>query len=353
MQCYTQQHTASCGIALHARSLDVCILPHAGESMVHHNVKTSPETCRKGIAPYRDAVVVAVAGIFPWDWLADLGTREGLAFVLGPALDMKALHGGKATHDTIAAQNSAGRLRGGMRPQAAGSPAARRATRALLRRRMHCMRKRAALLTHVQPTNSQDNRPEMGRTMAEKANRVGVAERVPEPAVPKSIAVALALRGHDDDRRRDGECAILRTATQPTAPTRSLCRTVPGIGARLRLVLLYALHDSARCPRGQGLRLVWPAGSVGAGGCRQALRDSRGNTRQRGPPRGVLGSGRALVADQASGPEGSRPLGDNPGPGPGLARCGPSAGPGGLFPTQTRGGLRSPNVLPRRREGRR
>ena len=39
--------------------------------------------------------VVAVECIFTWYWLADLCAREGIAFVLGHALYMKAIHGGK------------------------------------------------------------------------------------------------------------------------------------------------------------------------------------------------------------------------------------------------------------------
>jgi hypothetical protein len=80
-----------------------------------------------------------------WYWLADLCAHEGMPFVLGYALDMKAIHGGKAKHDTIDAQKIAMLLRGGMLPQAYVYPAAMRTTRDLLRRRMHLMRKRAEL----------------------------------------------------------------------------------------------------------------------------------------------------------------------------------------------------------------
>jgi len=44
----------------------VCILNQAGEILVHQNVKASPETFRKVIAPYRDDLVVAVECIFTW-----------------------------------------------------------------------------------------------------------------------------------------------------------------------------------------------------------------------------------------------------------------------------------------------
>jgi len=84
-------------------------------------------------------------------------------------------------------------LRGGMLPQAYVSPAEMRATRDLLRRRRPLTRKRAELLTHVQHTNCQDNVPEIGKKIAYKAKRAGVAERFPAPAGQKSLKVDLAL----------------------------------------------------------------------------------------------------------------------------------------------------------------
>jgi hypothetical protein len=93
----------------------------------------------------------------PGTWLADLCAHEGIPYVLGHALDMQAIHGGKAKNDTLDAPKIAVLLRGGMLPQASVYPAEMRATRDLLRRRMHLMRKRAALLTQVQNTNAQYN----------------------------------------------------------------------------------------------------------------------------------------------------------------------------------------------------
>jgi len=251
MRFYTKQHKMYCGIDLHARTMYVCILSQDGEVMVHQNFTANPETFLKVIAPYRDDVVVAVECIFTWYWLADLCVREGIPFVLGHALYMKAIHGGKAKNDRIDAQKVAVLLRGGMLPQAYVYPAAMRATRDLLRRRLHLMRKRAELLTHIQNTNSQYNLPEIGKKIAYKANREGVAERFPDPAVQKSIEVDLALLDHYDRLLRDMELTILKTAKQHDANTLYLLRTVPGIGEILSLVLLYEIHDIERFPRVQ------------------------------------------------------------------------------------------------------
>jgi hypothetical protein len=183
MRFYTKPHPFYCGIDLHARTMYVCLLSQDGEVMLHRHMQARPDALLKAIAPYRDAMVIAVACLFPWYWLADLGAQAGLPFVLGHALSMQAIHGGKTKNDTIDAQNIAVLRRGGMLPQASVSPAAMRATRDLLRRRTHVMRTRAELLAHIHKTQSPYNLPEMGKKSADKAHREGVAERLPAPAV--------------------------------------------------------------------------------------------------------------------------------------------------------------------------
>ena len=190
---YTKPHKFSCGIDLHARTMDLCVLNQEGEVLLHRNMQAAPEPFLQAIAPYREELVVCVEGLFTWYWLADLCTREGIPFVLGHALSMKAIHGGKAKNDKLDAQKIAVLLRGGMLPQAYVYPATMRGTRGLLRRRLHWTRKRAALLTHVQQTNWQYNLPQLGQKIADKGTRHGVAARFPEPAVHKRVEVDLAL----------------------------------------------------------------------------------------------------------------------------------------------------------------
>jgi transposase len=180
--------------------------------------------------------------MFPWCWLADLCADEEIPFVLGHAFSMKAIHGGKAKNDKIDSQKIAVLLRGGMLPQAYVYPAERRATCDLLRRRMHLAHKRGELLAHVQNTNSQYNLPAIGKNIAYKANRDGVAERFADPAVQKSIEVDLSLVSSYDELLRGVELTILKTAKQHDPNTLYLLQTVPGIGKILSLVLLYEIH---------------------------------------------------------------------------------------------------------------
>jgi transposase len=251
MRFYTKQHKFNCGIDLHARTMYFCILNQDGEVVLHRNMRAAPEPFLQAIVPYREDMVVCVECIFTWYWLADLCTQEGIPFVLGHALYMKAIHGGKAKNDKIDSHKIAVLLRGGMLPQAYVYPAEMRATRDLLRRRMHRTRKRAELLAHTQQTNSQYNLPEIGKKVAYKANREGVAERFLEPAVQKSIEVDLTLISHYDRLLTDLELDLVQTAKAHDAQTFYRLRSIPGVGKILALVLLYEIHDIRRFPRVQ------------------------------------------------------------------------------------------------------
>ncbi len=81
--------------------------------------------------------------MFAWYWLADLCERESIPFVLGRALAMKAIHGGKAKNDRLDAQKIAGLLKGGFFPMAHVYTKDKRETRDLLRRRSFFVRQRA------------------------------------------------------------------------------------------------------------------------------------------------------------------------------------------------------------------
>ena len=117
-RCSTNPHQFYGGLDLPARALDVCILSHDGETLLHRHMNAAPEPFRKAVAPDREGLVVAVACLFTWYGLADLCAAQEIPVVLGHALDMNAIHGGQANHDTIDAHKIAALLRGGMLPQA-------------------------------------------------------------------------------------------------------------------------------------------------------------------------------------------------------------------------------------------
>jgi transposase len=262
MRFYTKQHKYYCGIDLHARSMYLCILDQNGAIVLHKNYRTSPQSLLRAVEPYREDIAVAVECIFTWYWVADLCAEEKIPFVLGHALYMKAIHGGKAKNDKIDSHKIAVLLRGGTMPMAYVYPPEMRATRDLLRRRTHFMRKRSELLAHIQNTNSQYNHPEFGKKIAYKANRTDVLERFDEASVQKSIEVDLKLLDFYDSMLNDLELHIVNTAKEHNPNTFYLLRSIPGVGKILSLTLLYEIHEISRFPRVQDFvsyaRLVKP-----------------------------------------------------------------------------------------------
>jgi hypothetical protein len=78
--------------------------------------------------------VLSAKGKTVFERLADLCEHQRVPFVLGHALAMKHIHGGKAKSDKIDAGKLAAMLRGGMFPLAYVYPRAKRQTRDTLRR---------------------------------------------------------------------------------------------------------------------------------------------------------------------------------------------------------------------------
>ncbi len=263
MRFYNQQHKYYCGVDLHARKMYVCILDQSGKTKVHQNIKSDPEQFFALIFPYLDDIAVGVECVFCWYWLADLCAHHHIPFVLGHALYMRAIHGGKTKNDKIDSYKIASLLRGGNFPTAYPYPAKWRATRDLLRRRMYISRRCAELVAHIQNTNTQYNLPAFGKKLSRKYNHDGVAQRFKDPQVRKSVEVDLELIGAMNQLLNKLEYHIEKTARQHDYHTLYLLRSIPGVGQILALVILYEIHDIKRFPTVQDFssycRLIRPA----------------------------------------------------------------------------------------------
>ena len=267
MKFYTQQHKHYCGIDLHARQMYLCVLDGAGAVLLSRNIECSPQAFLSAVKTFRDDLVVAVECMFALYWLADLCVREGISFVLGHALYMRAIHGGKAKNDRIDAHKIAALLKGGMIPQAYVYPPQMRATRDLMRRRNHLTRKRAELMSHIQNTASQYNLPPFEHRIDKRHRRVGLLEHFPDVQVRNSVALDLTLIDHYDELLPKLERHIRACAKEHDPKAFTLLRSIHGADLVIPLVILYEIHDITRFPRVQDFlsycRLVKPTRESG------------------------------------------------------------------------------------------
>ena len=248
MRFYSKQHQFYCGIDLHARTMHVCVLDHEGAVVFDKNLPCRPDVFLRAVEPFRNGLAVGVECMFAWYWVADLCAEHDIPFVLGHALYLKAIHGGKAKNDRIDAGKLARLLRGGNFPIAYAYPKGMRETRDLLRRRTYLVRQRAALLTHLQILNAQYNLAPFPKKLAYAANRtqMNVAVRFADASVQRSAAVDLALVDRLDELIGDLELYLVRTAKVDDLQTFYHLRSIPGVGKVLALILLYEMHDVHR-----------------------------------------------------------------------------------------------------------
>jgi transposase len=132
-------------------------------------------------------------------------------------------------------------------------PEKMRATRDLMRRRNHLMRKRAELLAHIQNTNSQYNLEEsfgsIGRPYQRKGkDLVGVFD---DPAVQKSMEVNLKMIAAYEVLLDDLERSIGKVAIHHDPVSYALLQSVYGIGKIGALTILYEIEDIGRFTRVQ------------------------------------------------------------------------------------------------------
>jgi transposase len=248
MRFYDRQHRFYAGIDLHARTMHLCILDAAGAVVFDQNLPCHPDAFLGAVAPFRQDLIVGAECMFGWYWLSDLCHKEKISFLIGHALYMKAIHGGKAKNDRIDANKIARLLRGGNFPLAYVYPKGMRETRDLLRRRNYFVRQRSGLFTHLQILNSQYNLPPFPKKLSFAANRseLDIARRFRDPSVQRNAAADLAVIDCLDEQIAKLELYLTRTAKVDDVQTYHRLQSIPGVGKVLALVLLYEIHDIKR-----------------------------------------------------------------------------------------------------------
>ena len=247
MRFYTQTRPYYCGIDLHARSLYVCIIDHNGELCVHKEVKAAPEPLLRLITPYLGQIVVGVECMHCWYWVADFCEDHKIEFILGHALYMKAIHGGKAKNDRIDSHKIARLMRGGNFPLAYVYPKAMRATRDLLRRRTKMVRYSAQFKAHVSNTSTQYNLAPPAKGALRKASgRAEMSTVFDDPSVQRNVDLDLQLVGFFDQEIGQIERYIEREVKNDNLRDLKLLKTIHGVGRILALTILYEIGDIHR-----------------------------------------------------------------------------------------------------------
>ena len=194
MNFYHPQKQYACGVDLHSKDSYICITDKEKNILTHRKIgNRHTDIWLKILHQYKDDIVVAAESTFAWYWLADLCDQNNIEFILGHALYMKAIHGGKAQNDRIDSKKIALLVTSGMFPVAYVYPKEKRSLRDLLRRRLRFVRIRSELLGHVQLLNYQENLPPLGRLSSLCKKSKTLTQRFQDRENKKSAEYDLAL----------------------------------------------------------------------------------------------------------------------------------------------------------------
>ena len=246
MNFYNSTHPYYCGIDLHARILYVCIIDNNGQTIVHKEISADANKLHNLLEPYIGNIVVGVECMHCWYWVSDFCDDIGVDFILGHALYMKAIHGGKAKNDKIDSYKIAKLIRGGNFPLAYTYPKEMRATRDLLRRRMKIVRHGSDLKAHVVNTTSQYNLPPNRVNLKNICAREQLKSTFPNPVVQRSIDLDMEILDHYAKQLNKLEWYIEQQAKQHNPVHYQLLKTISGIGRILALTIIYEIGDITR-----------------------------------------------------------------------------------------------------------
>lgn len=248
MKFYNHQHPFYCGIDLHTRLLYVCILDDQGNTLVHQKISNDSNALLELLKPYQGNIVVGVECMHCWYWVSDLCEEHAIDFIVGHALYMKAIHGGKAKSDRIDSLKIAKLIRGGNFPLAYTYPKALRATRDLLRRRMHLMRYTSQLKAHVTNSKAQYNLNFKSGNLNTPKNRDALRHAFPVNALQYSIDMDLNLIAFHETELRRVERLVLKDIRQHNHADLHLIKSMVGVGDILGALILLEIGDITRFP---------------------------------------------------------------------------------------------------------
>ena len=225
----------------------VCIVDHTGNVLIHKEIKSAPEPLLRLITPFLDQLVIGVECMHCWYWIADFCEAQGIEFILGHALYMRAIHGGKAKNDRIDSHKIAMLMRGGNFPLAYVYPNQMRATRDLLRRRLKMVRYSAQFKAHVSNTASQYNLPSPAKgSLRMPAGRAAMSAIFDDVSFQCNVLMGLNLVAYFDKEISQVEGFIEQQAKHHNTRDLKLLRTIHGVGRILALTILYEIGDVDR-----------------------------------------------------------------------------------------------------------
>jgi transposase len=233
-----------CGIDLHARRSQVCVIDREGEVLVNRKVPNRIELILEILEPFGEGIPVAVESTFNWYWLVDALQDAGHEVHLGHPLKLAMISKAKTKTDRVDAFKLARLLRSGDFPEAYIYHRETRPIRDLVRQRGKLVTWRAREYSATRLRLYRHGFLDHDRNWAKSASEEELESFFAEPRTRHLLRLE-----RDRIRLLTVQIAGLDAAIIEAAkgePGLERLHRVPGIGLALAPVVLYESGDISR-----------------------------------------------------------------------------------------------------------
>jgi transposase len=225
----------------------LCIINQKREVLEHRPLKNeNVKSFTKIMSPYIGKIAIAAEACFPYYWLADLCNEIGVDFLLGHALYMKHIHGGKAKNDRIDSKKIAMLTINHMLPFAYSYPTENVHLRDLLRRRLYFVHKNSELKTHLKLQAYQTNLPIPGKITKSKIRDGSIASRFKNDDQRMSAQMNLDSTDFYQNIIAKIENYALEQMKGINPKQMSIVRSMQGIGPVIGMTIVLEIGDISR-----------------------------------------------------------------------------------------------------------
>ncbi len=249
MRFYQGKHAFYGGLDLHGKRLYCCIMNKEQEILVHHPIRnTDTDKLLEVLAPFRHDIVLAAESCYGWYWVADFCADQGIEFILGHALYMKAIHGAKTKNDRVDSKKIALLAQSGMFPLAYVYPRKKRALRDLLRRRLTFVWQRGKLAAHIQTLNTQCNNAPLKRVRQSKTDRPFIAAKFDDMQVRTSVEADIEAISFLDKIIAKLDWHVKARTREIHRKEVAVLKSIKGVGDTIALTIVLEIDTIDRFP---------------------------------------------------------------------------------------------------------
>lgn len=236
--------TFYCGIDLHAKSSQICVIDEEGKKVGEANLKNDLSLILEFLKPFDNDLHIVIESTINWYWIVDGLAEAGYKVKLAHTLGLYMITGAKVKTDRRDAFKLAKLLRMGEIPEAYIYPQEKRPLRDLLRRRAGLVEERASCYSSLRMQFIRYNLNTMSLNALKHLNADDI-DSMPLPEELKTYCKMILDRIELLSQQIKQIDKSLKTVTLEDPKFKSLL-TIPGIHYVLGLTIYYEVGDILR-----------------------------------------------------------------------------------------------------------